>query len=172
MQGHNSIANQLKSQSLDDVLSSAFKQVGGRVFPDANSLTPLKDLVAIVDAYRATHLVSYGSVIPDTGHAYMVSPTDVNTPVDVVAPANNEVVKINAISVDNADASAIEWHLTLGDTRLVGGSLSGATTAAIPPSELNTSGLILSKGQTLRLTATSGQADALTMHVTAVKTCL
>ena len=60
------VGNQLKSQTLGDVEAQSFNIVGGRVFPDINATTDFMDLVAIVEAYRATHNPNYGTHIPNS----------------------------------------------------------------------------------------------------------
>ena len=46
------VANQLKSQTLDEVISTSFNTVGGRVFPDLNASLDILDLVKIVNAHK------------------------------------------------------------------------------------------------------------------------
>lgn len=162
------VANQLKSQSFDEVLSSAFKQVGGRVFPDLLASQSVSDLVAIVDGFRATHLLSYGNAIPNTGTAYIATPASTDTPVDLVAPADNECIIVNAVSLENIDGSAIEYTMHLGTTLV---SIGAVPANVAIPVELNRP-LYLSKGQTLTITATSGTANRLNASASGVKSCL
>ena len=86
------IANQLKSQSLGDVLASTFNTVGGRVFPDLLASQSLADLVKVVDSYRATHAPLYGNSLPNTGTAYTAVGEGSEAIVDVIAPSDNEVL--------------------------------------------------------------------------------
>ena len=66
----------------------------------------------------------------DTGTAYSVSTSSTDSPVDLVAASNNEVVVVNAISVTNAGGSApIAFLVKLGDTVL-------AAADAVPASSL------------------------------------
>lgn len=160
------VANQLKSQTLDEVLSTAFLQVGGRVFPDINASLDILDLVKIVDSWRATHAQTYGNPLPDTGTAYSVSPSSTDTPTDLVAAANNEVIHINGISLRNSGSGLVGFQLRLGDVLL--------STGQVPPGEDLPiqdvySQLMVSKGQTLTITATSGTATDLTAFASGVK---
>jgi len=168
MSERSELANQLNSQSLDNVLPEAFKQVGGRVFPDSRSFQPLLDLVAIVDAYRATHLLAYGGVIPNSGTAYVttLSGDGLN---DVVAPSSTESITINGISVLNTGGSPIACNLLLGDTLLASVTVGPAESIAM--SQVMTSGLplTLSKGQTLAAIKVSGTSTDITINVSAVK---
>ncbi len=160
------IANQLKSQTLDEVISTSFNTVGGRVFPDLNASLDIIDLVQIVDSWRATHAQTYGNGIPDTGTAYAVSPSATDSAADLIAPANNEVIHVNGISLSNGGGGAIEYMLKLDNVLLSTGAVPPGTT--IPVQDFNQQ-LILSKGQTLTITATSGTATDLTAHASGVK---
>ena len=162
------LGNQLNSQDLDTVLASTFKTVGGRVFPDLRSETGLLDFIAVVNAWRATHAQAYGGVIPDTGTAYSVSTSSTDSPVDLVAASNNEVVVVNAISVTNAGGAApIAYKLELGNTIL---AIGDAVPSQSTPVALQYA-ISVSKGQTLTITATSGTASDLTAHASGVKSC-
>lgn len=160
------VANQLKSQTLDEVISTSFNTVGGRVFPDLNASLDILDLVKIVDSWRATHAQTYGNPIPDTGTSYSVSPSSTDTPTDLVAAANNEVIHINGISLRNGGAGLVGFQIRIGDVLL--------STGQVPPGEdLPVQDiyqqLIISKGQTLTITATSGTATDLTAFASGVK---
>jgi len=162
------LGNQLNSQTLEQVLASTFNTVGGRVYPDLRSETGLLDFIAVVNAWRATHAQAYGGVIPDSGTAYSVSASSTDSPVDLVAPSNNEVVVVNAISVTNAGGAApIPYQVKLGDTILAAGE---ALPALSTPVTLQYA-VSVSKGQTLTITATSGTATDLTAHASGVKSC-
>jgi len=169
MSDSNQIGNQLKSQSLDDVLPSAFKQVGGRVFPDALALTPLLDLVRIVDAYRATHTPSYGNVIQNSGLGYtLILSGDSLTP--IVEPTSTEVIKINSISVTNAGGAApIVLNLMIGETMLANVTAAPSETVSVSQLVAGLNGVILSKGQSLAAIKVSGTASDMAIHVSAVK---
>ena len=162
------LGNQLNSQDLNTVLASTFKTVGGRVFPDMGSETGLLDFIAVVNAWRSTHAQAYGGVIPDTGTAYSVTAGSTDTPVDLVAASNNEVVMVNAISINNAGGAApIGFTVSLGNTVLAVGDVGPSLTS---PVQLQFAPMV-SKGQTLTITATSGTATDLTAHASGVKSC-
>tara|TARA_R110002012_G_scaffold211793_3_gene382731 strand:- start:150 stop:668 length:519 start_codon:yes stop_codon:yes gene_type:complete len=169
MSERSELANQLNSQSLDNVLPEAFKQVGGRVFPDSRSFQPLLDLVAIVDAYRATHLLAYGGVIPNSGTAYAttLSGDGLN---EVLAPAATETIQINALSVTNTGGAApVVCNLLLGDTLLANVTVGPSESTSL--SQLMATGLpmTLSKGQSLAAIKVSGTSADITVNVSAVK---
>jgi len=167
------ISNQLKSQSLGDVTPEAFKQVGGRVFPDASAFDGLTDLVAIVEAYRATHLPSYGAVIPSTGGGFNVAPASLNDSESLVEALENEVYQIQAISIDYVGTGTGDFELYLGDTLLGKGT---AFTGDPQPLESMTNfhifPLYVSLGQTLRVIQTAGDTGSLKVIGSLVQTCL
>ena len=159
------IRNQLKSQSLDQVLPSAFKQVGGVVFPDNSAVMNLNDLAQIVDSYRSVHAVAYGSPIPNTGA--------VKTGIENgegLEPLDNEAYNILAISATNGGGAApLEIEITISDVKVYAGALApnqtiglGDLPAVFP--------LTLVKGNALKFVVTSGTATDLTAKVAYNKT--
>ncbi len=160
------VANQLKSQTLDEVISTSFNTVGGRVFPDLGASLDILDLVKIVDSWRATHAQTYGNPIPDTATAYAVSPSATDSPADLIAPANNEVIHVNGVSLSNGGGGAIEYMLQLDNVLLSTGAVPPGV--SIPVQDFNQQ-LMIAKGQTLTITATSGTATDLTAHASGVK---
>lgn len=102
----NELRNQLKSQTLDEVNPSAFKQVGGVVFPDAAAARNLNDFMEIVNAYKAVHLPTNGTLpIPRSTTVEQVTLTDSKTEVDLLTAANDEVLEVIAISARNASTN-------------------------------------------------------------------
>ena len=162
------VGNQLKSQSLADVITSAFAQVGGRVFPDTLASSSLLDLILVVDSWRATHAPLYGSPAPNTGTAYAATPASAGDAVDLVAAADNEVIRIQAVSLENIDSSSIGYALHLGNTLLSQGSIAANQSAAI----VDLVPLFISKGESLTITATSGTANRLNANASGVKTSI
>ena len=123
-------------------------------------------MVKIVDSWRATHAQTYGNPIPDTGASYSVSPSATDTPSDLVAAANNEVIHINGISLRNGGAGLIGFQIRLGDVLLSTGQVPPGEDLAVQDIYQQ---LIISKGQTLTITATSGTATDLTAFASGVK---
>ena len=161
------VANQLNSQSLDNVLSSVFKQVGGRVFPDSSSTPSLTDLVSIVDAFRATHLLSYGNAIPNTGVGVKVTLSG-DASNDIIVTPDNQCLQVNAISVLNGGGAPAACDIFLGETLIARIDLPPST-HVVPPLYLP---LTLSNGQTLTAIKVSGTASDITVNVSTVNTCL
>jgi hypothetical protein len=160
------IVNQLKSQTLDEVLATAFKQVGGVVFPDERALASLDELVRIVEAWRATHAISYGCPIPNEGTDYSAAPSSVDSPVNLVAPSTTESVVVNAISATNSGAAPVVGTVTLGDGVIL-------TAFSTPPGASEPIALPypvwVTKGAVMAVTVTSGTPGDLAVKASAVK---
>ena len=162
------VGNQLKSQSLAEVVTSAFAQVGGRVYPDTLASQSLLDLMLVVDSWRATHVPTYGTPAPNTGTPYGATPASVGDPVELVAASDNEVIRVQAISLENIDGSSIEYQIHLGNTLLAQGSVAGNQSAPI----VDIAPLFISKGESLTVTATSGTANRLNANASGVRTSI
>jgi len=168
------IANQLNSQNLDTVLPSSIKIVGGRVFPDARSSDGLADLRDIVDSYRASHAVAYGNIVPSSGIEYSIQPAN-NVNTDLIAPGLSEVVHLQALSFHNESGSTpAEITMTMGNAIIT-------SQLVIPPNThmswndvtgYNIPDLIISAGQSLKLTITAGETEKTTIYASANKSCL
>lgn len=162
------VGNQLKSQSLAEVLSTSFTTVGNRVFPDTGASQSILDLILVVDSWRATHLTSYGSVAPNTGTGYTGTGVSTGDLFDLVSVSDNEVVRLNGVSIENIDSSTIGFEIVLGDTLLHKADVAANTHVAIEG--LNT--IVVSKGQALQVRPTSGTANRLNAYATGAKTCV
>ena len=160
------IGNQLKSQTLDEVLASTFTTVGGRVFPDINADPGLAEFVEIVNSWRSTHASTYGAPIPNSGVSYAGAAIDLNTPTDLIVAVDNEVLFVNALSIENIGVGAIEYRIMVGTTAIEVGSLAAAT---IQPVVFNHP-LYISKGQSLNFMVTSGAPAEFDIQASAVKT--
>ena len=94
--------DQLKSQSLGVVDPSAFQFVGSTVFPDRTAKFDLNDFVEVIDAYRATHLPTYGQIIPNSSeitNVTMSTSENTKTLIDLTNQADkNTVLELVAIS--------------------------------------------------------------------------
>ncbi len=160
------VRDQLRNQSMGDVIPSAFLQVGKSVYPDTNSITNLNALIQIVDAYSRTHTPTYGQAIPDTGFQTVGIENG-----EGVAAETNEVLQIQAISITNGGGAApIEVKIEMGDVLLWSG--------AIPPnSTLGTNDITpfatriiqVVKGSNLKFTVTSGTASDMVASVAGFK---
>jgi hypothetical protein len=95
------IQNQLKSQSLDTVNPSAFKQVGGVIFPDQTANMDMAKLSSIVEAFQSVHSPNYGQPIPQSS---TVSDLVGNGTLLVVT--GNQVNLVSAITCRNEGGAA------------------------------------------------------------------
>ena len=92
------LRNQLKSQTLGDVLPEAFKQVGGSVYPDEPSSTYLENFRDIVHSYQSVHLPTLGLPIPQSTNVTTAIQTDSQTEQTLITAENNETYEILSIS--------------------------------------------------------------------------
>lgn len=162
------VGNQLKSQTLGDVVAQSFTTVGGRVYPDLGSTQDFLDLIKIVDSWRATHVPAYGQPLPNTG----AGKTFLGTMDTILSASDNEVLQITALSMENQSGGNIEYKLAYGDGATFEAIIKSETLAAgaisTLPNGINT---VISKGYDLVLTVTSGSAGDLIGNVSYVKTC-
>ena len=164
------LGNQLNSQTLSEVLASTFNTVGGRVFPDQRSQEGLADFIAVVTAWQQTHAQTFGNVLPNTGVAYADSLA--SSPATLVEPADNETVKINAISIENSGGDPAGVQIILGSTIVYSGDIPPAAAGgAVGSSLILTSPIVMSKGQSLTASLTSGTGSDITVNVSTVKCC-
>ena len=149
------IRQQLRNQSLDDLLVSAIQTVGGRIFPDDLAVIDMDALTQVVNTWQRTHVSTYGQVLPNTG---LIAEGIADG--GGLEAGNNEVIEIVGISMANAGGAPVEAEVKLGDLVLYGGAIppTGTTTS----SEIGASGmfpLTLSKGLALKFGVTSGTAS-------------
>ena len=98
----NELRNLLKSQDLDTVKPTSFKQVGGVVFPDEGTAQDLQDFNQVVDSFKAVHLPTNGAVcIPGTTLTTTVTMTDSQTNKTLLTGESNTVREIVSIWVDS-----------------------------------------------------------------------
>jgi len=143
------IRQQLRNQSLENLLITQTNQVGDRIFPDDMAVLDMEALQQIVSAWRATHTATFGQVLPNTG-AIAEGIGDGQG----ISIGDNEVIEVVAISMANAGGAPINISVQLGDLVLFVG--------AIPPTGTSSSELgslfplTLSKGLTLKFIVTGG----------------
>lgn len=147
------IRQQLRNQSLETLQVGSINTVGDRIFPDDMAILDMEALQQIVQAWRSTHSVNYGQVMPNTG-AIAEGIADGGG----IAPGDNEVLDVVAIDGANAGGAPIEFVLSVGDLAVYRG--------AIPPNDGISSSefgaifpLTLSKGLSVKLTVTAGTSS-------------
>ena len=164
------LGNQLNSQTLSEVLASTFTTVGGRVFPDTQSEQGLSDFIAVVHAWQQTHAQTFGNALPNTGVAYADSLN--SSPATLVSADDNETIKINAISIENSGGDPAGVKIILGDAVLYSGDVPpSAAGGVVASAQILTSDIVVSKGQNLTASLTSGTGSDITINVSTVKCC-
>lgn len=152
------VRNQLKSQDLATLEAASLSTVGGRVFPDSAAVPSLRDLVSVVDAWRATHVTAYGGPIggTDDTNTHAMQTDNVEA---VYTPTGKQVARISAVQVANGGGAPMTAQL------YVGGVNTGVQEININPSDeagfLLNSDLFVGNSTPLGVKITSGTvADA------------
>ena len=160
----NELVNQLKSQTLGDVLPAAFKQVGNAVYPDEPALKVMPSFRDIVHSWAAAHAPTFGTVIPNSGVSYSVVTSD--SLQAVIEPSTHEVIHVQVMSVTNAGSNPATVQVFVEDalnTEIIAlPSTTTASTLRMP---------VLAKGATLKVITTDGTASDCTFKATSVKSC-
>ena len=158
------IRQQLRNQSLNDLLTSSINTVGGRIFPDDLAVIDMDAFNQIIKAWQATHVSTYGNVLPNTG-TIQEGIADGGG----VAPGDNEVMEVVGASLANSGAAPIDVEVKLGDLVL--------NSANIPPGEtvksfdLGIFPITLSKNLALKFGVTSGTPSDFSAKVAYQFTC-
>jgi len=146
------IRQQLRNQSLEDILVDSINTVGDRIFPDDLAVIDMLALEQIAKAWQSTHTLAFGNCLPNSG-AIQEGILDGSG----IEPGDNQVIEVVAISMGNAGGAPITISIQLGDLVLFGG--------AIPPTGTNSSELggilplTLSKGLSLKFIVTGGTSS-------------
>lgn len=145
------IRQQLRNQSLEDLQIDSINTVGDRIFPDDMAVLDMEALAQIVQAWRSTHAIAYGQVLPNTG-AIAEGIADGGG----LEPLNNQTIDVVAISMANSGGAPVTVDIRLGDLNII--------SIAVPPTGTTSSELgalfplTLSKGLALKFVVTSGTA--------------
>lgn len=95
------LQNQLKNQSLDELLSSSLKEVAGVVFPDERADMDLTTFSSIVKHWRGVHVPAYGQSIPGSFAVVTVDGSET-----ILSPSTNQVARIQTLTLTNAGGAA------------------------------------------------------------------
>ena len=147
------IRQQLRNQTLENLLITETNTVGDRIFPDDMAVLDMEALEQIVSAWRVTHTATFGQVLPNTG--VITEGIDDGQGITV---GDNEVIDIVAVSCSNSGGAPVEVSIRIGDVVLINtvvDPISGLTSAdlgALLP-------ITLSKGLSLKFIVTVGTAS-------------
>jgi len=153
------IRQQLRNQTLESLLITQTNQVGDRIFPDDMAALDMEALQQIDSAWRATHTVNFGQVLPNTG----VIREGIEDG-QGIAVADNEVLEVVALSAANAGGAPVTISIRIGDVILINSivdPINGLTTSdlgALFP-------ITLSKGLSLKFVVIGGNASDFTAKV-------
>ena len=157
------VQNQLKSQSLNSVSPSAFKQVGGAIFPDSTANMDMAKLSAIVEAFQSVHSPNYGQPIPQTVSIDTVLGTQT-----LLTLTGNEVARIQSITMVNSGGEPIVAHVKIGAAVIFVGMIDPATTT---PLMTQSAGFYLDSLNTLSISVISGSASDLATTALSMRVC-
>ncbi len=147
------IRQQLRNQSLENLLTATIKTVGDRIFPDDLAVLDLEALNQIVNSWRSTHAITYGQVLPNTGT--IAEGIEDGQGVSV---GDNEVLELVAISAANAGGAPVTISIRIGDLVLFNGVVD--PTNGLTSADLGTLlPMTLSKGLSLKFVVTGGTAS-------------
>jgi hypothetical protein len=156
------IQNLLKTQSLEAVAPSAFKQVGGVMFPDATANIDMARLVSIVSAFQSVTSPNYGQPIPQTSK--VVSCTGSET---LLSNTGNTTSLIQAISCDNGGGVPITCDIKVNAViihQLVVNPTASAFATPLTP-------FYIDSNSPLTVAVTSGTASDLTTNALVIGVC-
>jgi len=140
------LRNLLKSQDLNTVAPASFQQVGGSVFPDQRAAFSLADFGSIVDAFRAVHLPSYGSAIPQSAKT-----ASLNGDGTLLSVSGNAVAVVQAIQITTVGADPSSCKVNLNGVMVATANADPADTQPI----VLAYPLIVDSGSPLTITGSS-----------------
>jgi len=143
------IRQQLRNQSLDDLLIDSIQTVGGRIFPDDLAVIDMDAFLQVINTWQRTHVPTYGQVMPNTG---LIAEGIADG--GGIAPLNNQVIEIVAVDLANSGGAPIEGTISIGDLALVNFAI--APNGGVTSNELAIAPLTLSNGLSLKFTVTNG----------------
>jgi len=152
------IRQQLRNQTLQDLLTTTIKTVGDRIFPDDMAVLDLEALNQIVNSWRSTHAASYAQVLPNSGA--IAEGIEAGQGIEA---GDNQVIEVIGISMANAGGAPINISVQLGDLILFAGAIPPTGT---PSSEFGSLlPMTLSKGVALKFIVTGGTSADFTAKV-------
>jgi hypothetical protein len=112
--GKSQVRDQLQGEDFATLDASLIGTAGGRVFLNPKTGNDQTAVITIAETFRGVHLPSLGQFIPQSGE--FVSATVADTPAALVSPSNNEVYRIDNISVANNTLGSLTAVVTLTDS--------------------------------------------------------
>jgi hypothetical protein len=106
-----SIRDALQGQTIEGFDPAQFESLGGKLYYSLGSAMNQVDIHTMVQTFQAAHLPSLGQFIPQTGEFVTASVAD--TRAALVTPVNNEVFRVDAISVQNLTLGSLTGTIML-----------------------------------------------------------
>jgi len=120
------LQNQLKNQSLDELLPSSLKEVAGVVFPDERADMDLNTFASIVDHWRSVHVPSYGQPIAGTVETKQI------TGAEGFFPASNEVYKLQGFTFENTSPQSVVFNFKVGSFPILANTTVAGNASSTP----------------------------------------
>jgi len=145
----------VQGQSIDSITPQQILAAGSPVFLDIQTNADIGAINKLIESYGKIHTPTRGQCIPLSG---LISIAD--GAVEILAPSNNEIRKIIAISVTNAGAAPIVGALTVGGVQFADFAVNPTSTT-----QVTIDGLFASKLLIIGIEVTSGTAAELTTKI-------
>ena len=121
------LQNQLKNQTLNELLPSSLKEVGGVVFPDERADMNLNTFDSIVDHWQSVHVPSYGQPIAGTVETKQITGTE------SFFANSNEVYKLQGFTFENSGGvEAIVFNFKVGLFPVLANTTLNASASTTP----------------------------------------
>jgi hypothetical protein len=155
--------NQIKATSIDSITPAQILQAGSPIFLGIADKADLQAINTVIDAYQGIHAPIYGNPIPLTGSVVSVDGSET-----LLAPSNNEVRRVLAISCENTGGAApIVFDVTLGGMIISFGDIVAPSSTSVI---VLSNDLYASKNLPLAIAVTSGTDAELTSSVASILT--
>jgi len=152
------LQNQLKNQSLDELLSSSLKEVAGVVFPDERADMDLTTFSSIVKHWRGVHVPAYGQSIAGSFTIVTVDGSET-----ILSPETNQVARVQTLTLTNAGGAApIAIQIKTGTALLIAADVGPGETLTLATTTAGLFPIFIDKNIPLAVSVTGGAATDLT----------
>ena len=152
------LQNQLKNQTLDSLLPSSIKTVGGVVFPDQKADLNLEAFDSVVRHWQSVHVPSYGQSIAGSFAIVTVDGSE-----SILSPGTNQVARIQTLTLTNAGGAApIAIQIKTGTALLIAADVGPGETLTLATTTAGLFPIFIDKNIPLVVSVTGGAATDLT----------
>ena len=112
--GKSQVRDQLQGKDFATIDASLIGTAGGRVFLNPKTGNDQTAVITIAETFRGVHLPSLGQFIPQSGEFVTVTVADTRN--GLVTPTDNQVFRIDSISVSNTGIPDLTATVKLTDS--------------------------------------------------------